>query len=93
MLDSLSSAVSGLDAFQQQMTVIGNNIANLDTTGFKSSRSELGTAFSDTLQTATAASSNTDGTNAMQLGTGVTTLGITNNWAPGAINSTGISSD
>jgi flagellar hook protein FlgE len=93
MLDSLSSAVSGLDAFQQQMNVIGNNIANLDTTGFKAARSEFGEAFSNTLQAATAATSNTDGTNAMQVGTGVTTVGITDNWAPGAVNSTGVSSD
>src|SRR5579872_2825433 len=93
MLDSLGAAVSGLDAFQQQMDVIGNNIANIDTTGFKSGRADLGEAFLNTLQAATAPTSNTDGTNAMQVGTGVSTLAITNNWSAGAVNPTGVASD
>jgi flagellar hook protein FlgE len=87
MLDSLGAAVSGLDAFQQQMDVIGNNIANIDTTGFKAARADLGESFSNTLQAAST------GSNAMQVGTGVKTLAINNNWASGAVNPTGVSSD
>jgi flagellar hook protein FlgE len=93
MLTSLSSAVSGLDAFQQQMDIIGNNIANLNTTGFKSANGNLVDSFSDTLQAATAASTTSPGTDPMQIGTGVTTASITNDWSEGTINSTGNSND
>ncbi len=87
MLTSLSSAVSGLDAFQQQMDIIGNNIANINTTGFKTGRSDLTDSFSDTLAAATS------GTDAMQVGTGVTTDAVTNDWSAGTINPTGVSGD
>ena len=46
MLTALSSAVSGLDAYQEQMDIIGNNIANLNTTGFKSATGNLVDSFS-----------------------------------------------
>jgi flagellar hook protein FlgE len=87
MLTALSSAVSGLDAYQEQMDIIGNNIANINTTGFKSATGNLADAFSDTLQAATS------NTNAIQVGTGVTTASVTNDWTQGAISSTGVSSD
>jgi len=94
MLNSLSAAVSGLDAYQEQMDIIGNNIANLNTTGFKSATGNLVDGFSDTLQAATAATtSGGTGTNAMQIGTGVMTGSITNDWSGGALNSTGVASD
>jgi flagellar hook protein FlgE len=93
MLTALSSAVSGLDAFQQQMDIIGNNIANLNTTGFKSGSGNLVDSFSDTLQAATSATGSTLSTDAIQIGTGVTTASVTNDWTPGAINSTGNSND
>lgn len=93
MLSALSSAVSGLDAYQQQMDIIGNNIANLNTTGFKSATGNLVDSFSDTLQSATAAIGNNNATNAMQVGTGVNTASITNDWSGGAISNTGIGSN
>jgi flagellar hook protein FlgE len=93
MLDSLSSAVSGLDAFQQEMDIIGNNIANINTSGYKDATADLGTSFSNTLQAATAATSTTGGTNPEQIGTGVATIAIENNWSTGTINQTGNSND
>jgi flagellar hook protein FlgE len=94
MLTSLNSAVSGLDAFQQQMDIIGNNIANINTTGFKSGQGNLVDSFSNTLQAATASSStNASGTDPMQIGTGVTTGSVTSDWSAGTINSTGVSSN
>jgi flagellar hook protein FlgE len=85
MLTSLSSAVSGLDSFQQQMDVIGNNIANINTTGFKAGIVQSADSFSDTLAAATA--------NSEQLGTGVYNEAITNNWTEGSVTSTGVTSD
>jgi flagellar hook protein FlgE len=75
------------------MDIIGNNIANLNTTGFKSATGNLVDSFSDTLQAATAATGNDNATDAMQIGTGVTTASITNDWSAGSINSTGVVSN
>jgi flagellar hook protein FlgE len=90
----MSSAVSGLDAYQEQMDIIGNNIANLNTTGFKSATGNLVDSFSVTLQAATGATSSTiPGTNAEQVGTGVMTGSITNDWSAGGLNATGVASN
>jgi len=84
MLTSLSSAVSGLDSFQQDMDVIGNNIANINTDGFKAGTVNFADSFSNTLAA---------GAGNVQIGTGVFDQSITNNWSQGAINSTGVSTD
>ncbi len=95
MSTALYSAVSGLDAYQQQMDIIGNNIANLDTVGFKTATGNLADSFSNTLQAATSGVTGTteNSTNAMQIGTGVYTGSITNDWSQGGINSTGVNTD
>ena len=93
MLTSLTSAISGLDNFQEEMDVIGNNIANVDTVAFKGSRTDFGDAFSNTLRVATGATSTTSGASSIQIGTGVTTTGINSNWVQGALNTTGRASD
>jgi flagellar hook protein FlgE len=84
MLTSLSSAVSGLDSFQQDMDVIGNNIANINTNGFKAANVNFADSFSNSLAA---------GSGNVQIGTGVFDQSISNNWSQGAINSTGVSSD
>jgi flagellar hook protein FlgE len=93
LLTSLGSAVSGLDNFQELMNVIGNNIANVDTTGYKSASVDFADAFSQTLQNATGATSTTSGAASVQVGTGVTTTAIPSNWGQGAITSTGVASN
>ena len=85
MLNSLSTAVSGLDSFQQDMDVIGNNIANINTTGFKAGVVNFADSFSNTLQAATVDTS--------RIGTGVSIQAITSNWSQGAVTSTGVSTD
>jgi flagellar hook protein FlgE len=87
MFTALSSAVSGLDNYQEQMDIIGNNIANLNTTGFKSVTGNLADSFSDTLQAATGTD---DG---IIIGTGVLTTSTTNDWSQGVINPTGVASN
>ena len=93
MLTSLTSAVTGLDSFQEEMDVIGNDIANINTTGFKAANVDFADAFSDTLRAPSGASATTSGAASVQIGTGVTVTGINNNWTQGALNSTGIPSD
>jgi flagellar hook protein FlgE len=87
MLSSLSAGVSGLENFQEQMDVIGNNIANINTTGFKAGIVNFSDALSDTLQ---GAGSNTP---PEQVGTGVEISSIGNNWSQGATSTTGVATD
>jgi len=93
MLSSLTSAVSGLEDFQQQMNVIGNNIANVDTTGFKAGVVDFADAFSNTLRAPSGSSSTSSGSDSIQVGTGVAITGINSNWTQGALSTTGIPSD
>lgn len=79
MMRSLYSAVTGLKSQQNAMDVIGNNIANVNTVGFKSSRVTFSELFSQTTQTASGPDANTGkgGQNAKQIGLGASTSGIT----------------
>jgi flagellar hook protein FlgE len=93
MLSSLTTGLSGLDNFQEQMDVIGNNIANINTTGYKASTVDFADAFSNTLQNPSGGTSTSDGTAAIQVGTGVDITGIGSNFSQGALNATGDPSD
>ncbi|PYG89826.1 flagellar hook protein FlgE [Ruminiclostridium sufflavum DSM 19573] len=72
MMKSMFSGVSGLRAHQQRMDVIGNNVANVNTVGFKSSRVTFQEVFNQTLSGASAPDSSTSrgGTNPIQVGLG-----------------------
>lgn len=70
MLKSLFSAVSGMKAHQTKMDVIGNNIANVNTYGFKASRTSFQDVFYQTMNNATGGSAVSGGTNASQVGSG-----------------------
>lgn len=70
MLGSMYSAVSGLSAHQMKMNVIGNNIANVNTYGFKSSRVTFSDVFYQTIKGSASATTNTGGVNPAQLGYG-----------------------
>ncbi len=88
MSSSLLAGVSGLSASQEMLDVVGNNLANLNTTGFKSQAA----LFSDLLyQTLSPASSSSTGggTNPIQVGFGTMTSTIENNFTQGALTTTG----
>ncbi|HHY44383.1 MAG TPA: flagellar hook protein FlgE [Firmicutes bacterium] len=92
MMRSLFSAVSGLRTHQTRMDVIGNNVANVNTPGFKSSRVTFQEVFSQTLRGA-GSPSGTDagsrgGTNPMQVGLGVTVGSIDINHTSGNLQPT-----
>ena len=93
MMRSLFSGVSGLKGHQTRMDVIGNNIANVNATGFKSSR----VTFADTLsQTQTGASAPGDtigGTNPKQIGLGTGVASIDLLFTDGSVQSTGKNTD
>ncbi len=93
MLRSLSSGISGLQSFQQRLDVIGNNIANVNTTGFKGARVGLADAFSQTLRSSSAGTGGSSGTSAMQIGLGVTVQSINNIYTQGAFARTNVGTD
>jgi flagellar hook protein FlgE len=81
MMRSLYSGVAGLKIHQTKMDVIGNNIANVNTVGFKSSSVNFSDTFYQTVSSATGpnADTNTAGTNAKQIGLGGLVASITTN--------------
>ena len=93
MLRSLFSGISGLRAHQTMMDVTGNNIANVNTSGFKSSQTVFEDTLSQMLKAAGAPQGSNGGTNPAQVGLGVRMAGITNNFGQGAAQNTGRSSD
>lgn len=76
MLRSMNSAISGLKNHQVFMDVIGNNIANVNTTGFKASRTTFSTMLSQTLRGAVSPTVGRGGTNAIQIGLGSAVAGV-----------------
>ncbi|MCP2240045.1 flagellar basal-body rod protein FlgF [Thermoanaerobacterium thermosaccharolyticum] len=76
MLRSMYSAVSGLKAHQAEMDVIGNNIANVNTVGFKASRMTFKEIFNQTIKGASAPQGSGGGTNPQQVGLGVAIASI-----------------
>ncbi len=93
MLRSLNSGVTGLRNHQVRIDVIGNNIANVNTTGYKAQRAEFQTLVSQTLKEGTMPASGRGGTNAQQVGLGIAVGSITNLQSQGALQYTGKSTD
>ena len=93
MLRSLFSGISGLRSHQTMLDVTGNNIANVNTTGFKSSQTQFQDALSQVVQNASGAQAGTGGTNPAQVGLGVRVAGVTTNFTQGASQLTGRSTD
>ncbi len=93
MVRSLFSGVAGLKTQQTKMDVIGNNIANVGTYGYKSSRATFKDVYYQTAQAAQGANGDTGGTNAIQIGYGNKVGSIDTNTATSAMSSTGYSLD
>lgn len=84
MLRSLNSGVSGLRSFQTKLDVIGNNIANVNTTGFKKGRVVFEDLFSQTLRAATPPTAGAGGINPLQVGLGTKVASVQNLFTPGS---------
>jgi flagellar hook protein FlgE len=87
----MGSGVSALRTFEKGLEVIGNNIANVNTTGFKGSSVQYADSFSNILQHSS--SNGLGSTNAIAVGTGVGVAGIATNFAQGQLSSTGNGTD
>lgn len=86
---AMFTGLTGLIANSRSLDVIGNNIANVNTTAFKSSRMLFATQFSRTLSSGTGPSANSGGTDPTQLGLGVKIAGTQRNFSTGSISPTG----
>lgn len=93
MMRSMFSAVSGLKAHQLRMDVIGNNIANVNTTGFKGSRVTFQEVFSQTLRGGGAPQAGRGGTNPQQVGLGMNVSSMDTFHIRGAVETTDYNTD
>lgn len=84
-ISPLFTAVSGMQANQQYISVVANNLANINTTGFKESRALFSDTLSETMQSS--------GPNMSQIGLGVTAPSVNVDFSPGSLTNTGSPSD
>lgn len=90
---ALLTGLSGMNANARRLDVIGNNIANVNTTAFKSNRTLFSPTFSRTLSSGSGPSGVSGGTSPTQIGLGVSIAGTQRNFASGGISATGQASD
>lgn len=93
MLRSLFSGITGLRAHQTQMDVVSNNIANVNTVGFKASATTFQDTLSQTLRSAGLPTDNLGGLNPAQVGLGTQLAAITTNFGQGSAQTTGRTTD
>lgn len=87
-LQFMQSGITGLHAEQQKLNVIGNNVANSNTTSFKGQSVNFEDNISQVLKSATGASRSLGGTNSESVGMGVSLASITNDMSQGAMSAT-----
>lgn len=92
-MTALVTGLSGLAANQARLDVIGNNIANVNTVGFKSSRLDFKTQFSESFSYGTPASGDLGGTNPLQIGLGTQQGSISRNFSDGSREVTGVNTN
>ena len=93
LTSALYTGLSGLNANQFRIDTIGDNIANVNTTAFKASRSVFQTQFSQTLSGGTPPSATSGGTNPTQVGLGAVLGAVQRSFTPGSIETTGVPTD
>ena len=93
MLRSMFAGVSGLRGHQTMMDVVGDNISNVNTPGFKQSRVNFQEALAQTMRAATGAGEDVGGTNPYQIGLGVDVAGTDTVFSQGSSQTTGRNTD
>ncbi|MCA8962837.1 MAG: flagellar hook-basal body complex protein, partial [Planctomycetes bacterium] len=93
LIRSLNTAVTGLRAQQFRIEVVGNNIANVDTTAFKTSRVDFSTLLNQTLQYGIAPQGFLGGIDPVQVGLGTQIASTTANFGQGPTEATGVNTD
>jgi flagellar hook protein FlgE len=93
LIGTLTSGVSAMRAFTKGLEVIGSNIANVNTVGYKSSTVNYSDTFSNTLRASAPSAGSTSNTSATQVGTGVQISQISMNNTQGSLSTTGLDTD
>ena len=93
LTSSLFTGMSGLRSNQFRIDSIGDNVANVNTTGFKGTRATFQTQFLNTLNTGSSPAENTGGTNPTQVGLGSVLGSMQRDFQPGSIETTGYKTD
>ena len=93
MIRSLNTGVLGIRQFQTSLDAIGNNLANVNTVGYKSARVDFSDTLAQTLRAPTPDSGGGTGVAGMQVGNGVTVTAIKNEFTQGAVKQTGVRTD
>ena len=95
LIGSLTSGVSALESFEKGLEVIGDNVANVNTTGFKGAQVAYSDSFSNLLHQSAPSSPSGLGSDvsAEQIGTGVQIAGVASNFAQGTLTTTGSDTD
>lgn len=94
LIGTLTSGVSALKVFSKDLEVIGDNIANVNTTAFKSGKVSITDDFSNTLRASQPGNGSTiSNVQSAQIGTGVKISGINTNFTQGVVSSTGSATD
>lgn len=93
LTSAMLTAYTGIKSNQYMMDSIGDNVANVNTTGFKNQRTLFETLYYQTIRGGTAPSETSGGTNPVQVGHGSTLASIQRNFTQGSIQDTGVKSD
>jgi len=93
LTSALFTTLTGLTGNQARLDVIGNNIANVNTVGFKSSRLDFETLFNQTVSNGSPPSDTSGGTNPYQIGMGTKAGGVTKNYNDGSREVTGVNTE
>lgn len=93
MTQAFYNAISGINANQTQLVVVSDNIANMNTVGFKGSRVTFSDVYYNTLSAGSPPTKEMGGTNGKQIGSGVQVSSIDRDFTNGTVSSTGISTD
>lgn len=93
MLRSLFSAISGMRVNQTMIDVTGNNVANVNTVGYKSSTTIFQDTLSQMLTAGTTGGAGAGGTNAIQIGLGAQLAGVSTNMGQGSAQTTGVATN
>ena len=93
MMSGMYSAISGLDAHQTMLNVTANNLANVDTVGYKAQSTVFSDELSSLVRAGTGPNGYTAGTNPLQVGLGVQVGSIQNMMGQGGTQTTGNATD
>jgi flagellar hook protein FlgE len=93
LIGTLTSGVSAMRSFTKGLEVIGNNVSNVNTVGFKGSNVSFADSFSNTLRASAPSSGTSSNQSATQVGTGVRLSQISTRFTQGALSTTGLNTD